>query len=56
MGDKTRDEMGLVEGANYDSLMRNLTHANTLLINNAAENLQFNSIEQLDQECSNNSK
>ena len=26
MGDKTREEMGVVEGDNYDSLMRNLTH------------------------------
>ena len=26
MGDKTRDQMGVVEGENYDGLMRNLTH------------------------------
>ena len=26
MGDKTREEMGVVEGENYDGLMRDLTH------------------------------
>ena len=48
-GDKTRDEMTLVEAEEYDTLMRDLTNANTQLINDAADNLEFNSIEQLDQ-------
>ena len=48
-GDKSRDEMTIVEATAYDNLMRDLTNANTQLINDAAENLEFNSIEQLDQ-------
>ena len=48
-GDKTRDQMNIVEGEVYDTLMKDLTNANTQLINDAAENLEFNSIEQLDQ-------
>ena len=41
--------MTIVEATAYDNLMRDLTNANTQLINDAAENLEFNSIEQLDQ-------
>merc|ERR1719312_393903 len=48
-GDKLRDDMSDVEGENYDSLLRNLTNANTQLLNDAANNLQFNTIEELDQ-------
>ena len=48
-GDKTRGSMSIVEGETYDNLMKDLTNANTQLINDAAENLEFNSIEQLDQ-------
>ena len=49
MGDKSREEMTAIEGDNYDSLMKNLTNANTVLISNAADTLTFNSIDQLDQ-------
>lgn len=48
-GDKTRDQMNDVEGENYDELMRNLTHANTALLTDASETLEFNSIDSLDQ-------
>ena len=64
-GDKLRGDMSDVEGDNYDSLMINLTNvnfyhmfiemtilflqANTQLLNDAADNLQFNTIEELDQ-------
>ena len=41
--------MGDVEGENYDSLLRNLTNANTMLLNDASETLEFNSIDALDQ-------
>ena len=41
--------MGDVEGENYDSLLRNLTNANTMLLNDASETLEFNSIDSLDQ-------
>ena len=44
-----REEMGDVEGENYDSLLRNLTNANTMLLNDASETLEFNSIDALDQ-------
>ena len=30
LGDKTRDQMGAVEGENYDSLLRNLTNVREL--------------------------
>lgn len=30
LGDKTRDQMGAVEGDNYDSLLRNLTNVREL--------------------------
>ena len=43
--------MGDVEGENYDSLLRNLTNANTMLLNDASETLEFNSIDALDQVC-----
>ena len=46
-----REEMGDVEGENYDSLLRNLTNANTMLLNDASETLEFNSIDALDQVC-----
>ena len=36
--------MGDVEGENYDSLLRNLTNANTMLLNDASETLEFNSL------------
>ena len=39
MGDKSREEMTAIEGDNYDSLMKNLTNANTVLISNAADQL-----------------
>ena len=45
--------MGDVEGENYDSLLRNLTNANTMLLNDASETLEFNSIDALDQVCLN---
>ena len=48
-GDKSREDMTIKEGVAYDNLMKDLTNANTQLINDAAENLEFNSIEQLDQ-------
>jgi len=48
-GDKTREQMTIVEGETYDNLMIEQTNANTQLIDIAAEYLEFNSIEQLDQ-------
>jgi hypothetical protein len=41
--------MADVEGENYDNLLRDLTHSNTMLLNDAAETLEFNSIDSLDQ-------
>ena len=41
--------MGDAEAENYDDLMRNLTNANTMLLNDASDNLEFNSIDALDQ-------
>ena len=64
-GDKSRDEMSVPEGEAYDNLLRDLTNvrrqknipgvdfkrsqANTQLIRDATETLEFNSIEQLEQ-------
>ena len=63
-GDKTREEMSVPEGEAYDNLLRDLTNvraktqkfwmkqifqANTQLIRDAAETMEFNSIEQLEQ-------
>ena len=41
--------MSELDGEAYDNLLRELTTTNTQLINNAANNLEFNSIEQLEQ-------
>ena len=41
--------MGDKEGANYDQLLKNLTNANTMLLKDASETLEFNSIDALDQ-------
>ena len=41
--------MGDKEGANYDQLLKNLTNANTMLLEDASQTLEFNSIDALDQ-------
>ena len=67
-GDKTRAEMSVPEGEAYDNLLRDLTNvctqdsqilneaksfqANTQLIRDATDTLEFNSIEQLEQALS----
>ena len=48
-GEKPRHQMTDREADNYDSLLRDLTNANTLLVSNAASALPFNNLDDLEQ-------